>query len=128
MTERMSAKQFKAEKLADSKPAKYRNKKVQLGGLRFDSKREAARYQVLKAREAAGEISHLELQPRFKLRCGDRPVTFDSGRQAVYVADFAYFDGEKRIVEDAKGFRTPEYKLKRAIVHAMHPAVKIIEV
>ena len=128
MTERMSAAQFKAEKLADTKPAKYRNRKVQIGGLKFDSKREAARYQVLKAREAAGEISHLELQPRFKLRCGDRPVTFDSGRQAAYVADFAYFDGDKRIVEDRKGFRTREYLLKKAIVHAMHPAIRIVEV
>lgn len=124
----MSAIQY--QKLIGKAPkkSKYGNKKVQIGGLKFDSKREADRYLVLKAREDAGEISHLELQPRFKLRCGDRPVTFDSGRQAVYVADFAYFDGEKRIVEDSKGFRTPEYKLKRAIVHAMHPAVKIVEV
>lgn len=124
----MSAAQYQATLGKPQKKSKYGNTKVQIGGLKFDSKREATRYKVLRAREEAGEISHLELQPRFKLRCGDRPVIFDSGRQAVYVADFSYFEGEKRIVEDSKGFRTPEYKLKRAIVHAMHPAVKIIEV
>lgn len=124
----MSAAQYRSQAGKPAKKSKYGNRKVQIGGLKFDSKREADRYLILKAREEAGEISHLELQPRFKLRCGDRPVTFDSGRQAVYVADFAYFDGEKRIVEDSKGFRTREYLLKKAIVHAMHPAIRIVEV
>lgn len=109
---------------------KYGAKKTTVDGITFDSKKEARRYQELKTLEKAGEISNLERQPSFKLSCGDRPIRFDSGRQAVYKADFAYWDHkqEKRVIEDAKGFRTPEYKLKRAIVHAMHPAVKIIEV
>lgn len=132
MIERMSAAEFREEQKA-SKPSKYRNKKVRVGGHLFDSKREAQRYLMLKARQDAGEISHLELQPVFKLKVGDRPVLirskgFPNGRQAKYVADFAYFDGDRRVVEDAKGFRTPEYKLKKAIVEAMHPAVKIVEV
>lgn len=128
MNERISSAQLK--QLADrpKKQPKYRNKKVMIDGRTFDSIREGKRYQELRLLEKAGEISHLECQPRFKLFCGTRPVLFDSGRQATYVADFAYFDGERRVIEDAKGFRTPEYKLKRAIVHAMHPMTKIIEV
>lgn len=137
MTERMSAAQFKAEKLAETKPAKYRNKKVQIGGLRFDSKREAARYQVLKAREAAGEISHLELQPVFRLKIEGRPVLirskgFPNGRQAKYTADFAYWCPSRnaRVVEDVKSSatRTEAYCLRKALVEAMFPAVKIEEV
>jgi hypothetical protein len=110
--------------------SKYGAQKTVVDGITFDSKKEAKRYQELKLLERSGEISHLELQPSFKLFCGNEPIKFDSGRQAVYKADFAYFDYKvnRRVIEDAKGFRTPEYKLKRAIVHAMHPMVRIIEV
>lgn len=128
MNERMSSAQFRQGEAKPKKQPKYRNKKVMIDGKTFDSTREGKRYQELKLLEQAGQISHLECQPRFKLFCGQRPILFDSGRQATYVADFAYFDGERRVIEDAKGFRTPEYKLKRAIVHAMHPMTKIIEV
>ena len=107
---------------------KFGAKKTVVDGITFDSQREAKRYSELKLLQRAGQISHLELQPAFKLSVGDRPVRFASGRQAVYRADFAYWDGKKRVVEDAKGFRTAEYKLKRAIVEAMHPAVQIVEV
>lgn len=40
----------------------------------------------------------------------------------VYVADFVYldlFDG-KEIVEDAKGYRTAIYKLKKKLMKAVH--------
>lgn len=133
MTERMSAAEYREGK--PRKPSKYGNKKVRVGSHVFDSKREAQRYLMLKARQDAGEISHLELQPVFKLKVGDRPVLirskgYPNGRQAKYIADFAYFDGHKRIVEDVKtkGTATPLYKLKRALVEAMYPAVKIQEV
>lgn len=112
---------------------KYRAQPTIVDGIRFASKREARRYADLKLLERAGEISHLELQPAFKLAIDGRPVLirsegYPNGRQAKYVADFAYWDGEKRVVEDSKGVRTPEFKLKKAIVEAMFPAVKIMEV
>ncbi|MFT2211490.1 DUF1064 domain-containing protein [Rhizobium giardinii] len=129
----MSAKQFKAT--VKPKANKYGAKKAVVDGKRFDSKREAARYQFLKARQDLGEISNLELQPAFKLKCGDRPILLKSkgypnGRQATYFADFAYWCPvqEKRIIEDSKGMKTDVYKLKKAIVEAQFPGVKIIEV
>jgi hypothetical protein len=134
MTERMSAKQFQAERAAE-KPSKYRNQPIIVDGKRFASKREGARYRLLKEREAKGEISNLELQPSFKLKSGDRPILLKSkgypnGRQATYFADFAYWCPvqEKRIIEDAKGMKTDVYKLKKAIVEAQFPGVKIVEV
>jgi hypothetical protein len=127
MSERLTSEQYRA-KTAPSKRSKYGNRKVTIDGITFDSVAEGKRWSELRQLENAGVISHLERQPRFNLKSGDRPVVYASGRQAFYKADFAYFDGDKRVVEDVKGFSTPEYKLKRAIVEAMHPAVKIVEI
>lgn len=109
--------------------SKFGAKPTIVDGVRFASKKEAGRYSELKLLEKAGEISHLELQPRIKLFCGDTPIKFDSGRQAVYVADFRYFlkGSGDRTYEDSKGFRTPEFKLKKAIVLAMMPGIRFIE-
>jgi hypothetical protein len=124
-----ASEQYRAA-LAEAKPkrSKYGNRKTVVDGIEFDSAKEANRYQELLLLERAGAISHLERQPRFDFVVRGNPVKYDSGRQAYYKADFAYFDGERRIVEDAKGFRTKEYKLKKAFVEAVFPAVKIVEV
>jgi len=69
--------------------------------------------------ELAGEISDIICQPRFKLTAGGVPVRYDSGRQAVYVADFQYKTASgSRVVEDVKGYDTPLSKLKRALIKA----------
>lgn len=112
---------------------KYGATKTTIDGVTFASKKEANRYCELRLLQRAGEISNLELQPAFKLAIDGRPVLirsrgYPNGRQAKYVADFAYWDGEKRVVEDAKGFRTDAYKLKKAIVEAMHPGLRIVEI
>lgn len=115
--------------LPGEKPAKKANKyhaeKVVVDGHTFDSKLEAARYGELKLLQHAGVISTLELQPKFKLACGERPVLIKSkgypnGRQATYRADFRYHDNERdrQVVEDAKGHDTPGSRLRRAIVEA----------
>ena len=51
-----------------------------------------------------------------------------TGRVAHYVADFIYIDNRTglEVIEDAKGYPTPEYKLKRAILAAQ--GVQIVEV
>lgn len=100
---------------------KYGNRKVTRDGIQFDSLKEATRYEQLKHEQMAGAISGLELQKRIKLFAGQTPLKYATGRSAFYVADFFYFDEQKRVwvIEDSKGFPTPEYKLKRAIVEAM---------
>lgn len=94
-----------------------------MDGITFASKREAKRYSELKLLEKAGVISHLELQPRIKIEIGGIPIKFDSGRQVYYVADFRYIEDGKYVVEDTKGFRTRDYKLKKALVTAMGIAI-----
>ena len=111
---------------------KYKAIPTEIDGIRFASKKEATRYSQLKLLQRAGEISHLEVQPRFKIIINGSTLKYDSGREAYYVADFAYFDAsrERRIVEDVKSpaTRTPVYKIKKALVEHIYPAVKIVEI
>lgn len=96
--------------------SKFNAIKTIVDGIRFDSRKEAKRYQELKLLERAGEIERLELQPRFLLQ--DK-FTLDgkTHRKIEYVADFKYWViKEKRwIVEDVKGVKTQVYKLKKKI-------------
>ena len=101
---------------------KYGNKKVTVDGIKFDSKKEAGRWFDLKLLEKAGEIGGLKRQVPFYLEGRDGPILTPTGRKMRYLADFTYVDWRHsgaKIVEDAKGFRTPEYLIKKAILAAM---------
>lgn len=92
--------------------SKYRAKKTTVDGIRFDSKKEAARYCELKRLEQVGEIERLELQPKFELL----PSFVYNGtkiRGIVYRADFSFYRDGVRIIEDVKGFKTKEYLIKK---------------
>jgi len=91
--------------------SKYRNIKTVVDGIKFDSKKEAKRYQELKLLEKAGEITDLELQPRFNLIVNGKKI-------CAYIADFRYTSRDKTIIEDVKGMRTPIYKLKKKLMKA----------
>lgn len=95
---------------------KFNAIKTIVDGIRFDSRKEAKRYQDLKLLEKAGEIEHLELQPRFLLQDKFK-LEGVTHRKIEYVADFKYWViKEKRwIVEDVKGVKTQVYKLKKKI-------------
>ncbi len=53
--------------LEEDKIPKYRNEKAVIDGYTFDSKKEANRYFELKMLQRAGEITALELQPKFEI-------------------------------------------------------------
>ena len=95
---------------------KYNAKKTVVDGIKFDSKKEAARYEVLKGLELVGKIDRLELQPRFVLMDGFR-YEGKAIRKIEYVADFLYRDLStcELIVEDVKGVKTDVYKLKKKL-------------
>lgn len=94
-------------------PPRQRNKynavKIEIDGHIFASQAEGRRYQQLKLLERAGHIRQIELQPVFKFE-------IDGKLMFRYVADFAYFEGVSRIVEDCKGVRTPVYRIKKKII------------
>ena len=85
---------------------KYKNKKIMVNGIQFDSKKEAKRYQELKLLEDAGEITKLERQVKFDLLPNQKDADGKViERKVQYVADFVYMKNGKVVVEDVKGYR-----------------------
>jgi hypothetical protein len=126
VTERITSEAFSKWK-SNAKRSKYGNRKVTADGIKFDSAKEAKRWGELRFLEQAGEISNLKRQVRIPLIGRDGPILTPTGRQSFYVADFTYVDWRlngANVVEDSKGFETPEFKLKRAILAAQ--AVEIL--
>lgn len=102
--------------------SKYAAIRTEVNGIMFASKREAKRYSELCLLERAGEIASIELQPKF-------PCVVNGQKVCTYIADFAYLNSQgSRIVEDVKGFKTPMYRLKKKLVEALYPNVKIVEI
>jgi hypothetical protein len=111
---------------------KYGNKKVEIDGYKFDSQAEARRYQELKLLEKAGEITNLELQPKFELV----PKTLKR-RAVTYTADFAYWGLDDKdpvhtcVVEDVKSPATAKdktYIVKRNLFEYQNPDIEFREV
>ena len=107
-----------------AKANKYHNtptERVTASGavLRFDSQKEARRYDHLTLRQQAGEIHDLRLQVDFTLQ---EAYTDQEGRRVRairYRADFTYRERDGRmVVEDVKSkpTRTREYLIKRKLM------------
>lgn len=106
---------------------KYRN--IRTNG--SDSKREAKRKAELEFMQRAGEISHLQCQVPFELIPAQYEPDSVGPRGGVikgkclehsckYIADFVYMKDGKQVVEDTKGFRTPDYIIKRKLMLWVH--------
>lgn len=94
---------------------KYKAKRTKVGDITFHSKGEAARYVDLCVMQKAKEIQGLETQPRFKLIVNEVLI-------CTYVADFIYYDNKLgcTVVEDFKGYKTKEYKIKAKLFQAIY--------
>ena len=90
---------------------KYHNERAERAGVRFDSQKEARRYDELMVMLRAGIISDLRLQPQFTLQESYITETGERIRAVRYTADFSYRFGNKLVVEDVKSAatRTKEY-------------------
>ncbi|MEO0035676.1 MAG: Azospirillum phage Cd [Pseudomonadota bacterium] len=104
-----------------ARPNKFHARKTVVDGITFDSAAEARRWADLLLLERAGQISNLERQVDF-------PCVVNGAKVCVYRADFVYFEGPARVVEDVKGHRTREYLLKKKLVEAVYPGVRITEI
>lgn len=109
--------------------SKYGAKKTQIDSITFSSKAEAKRYAELKMLERAGHITKLELQPKFELAPSVKYTGAARAKPALrYVADFRYVDHlGNTIVEDAKGFKTEAYQIKRHLMLALL-GIEVVEV
>lgn len=114
---------------------KYKNKKVTVDGILFDSQAEASRYLYLKSLLRSGKITELELQKKYEVipaqykiykRYGRGGKQLKDGkvcleRSVAYIADFVYKDSAGNVVvEDVKGKRTKDYIIKRKLMLQVH--------
>lgn len=106
-----------------SKPSKYRNRKVTVNGMTFDSKKEYERFCELSLFEKAGTITDLQRQVRFRLLPSQRRDGKVIERPCDYIADFTYKIDGKLIVEDTKGMKTLDYIIKRKLMLYIHDII-----
>ncbi len=117
-------------KLTKSSKNKYGAKKTIVDGITFDSKKEAKRYKELLLMQQSGVISHLQRQVKYVLIPSQKD---ENGkvieRECSYIADFVYHDflSNEVVVEDTKGFRTADYKIKRKLMLYVHN-IRITEI
>lgn len=124
--------------------SKYKSKKVEVDGLKFDSKKEANRYCELKLLERSGQIQNLRMQVPFELipnqyeehreftKTGKEKIVKKLvERKCSYIADFVYEENGKTIVEDAKGFRNSTayalFVIKRKLMLLIYK-IRVVEV
>lgn len=100
--------------------SKYGAKKVTVNGITFDSRKEANRYIELSSLEKVGKVSDLQCQVKFELIPSQRIDGKVAERAVTYKADFVYMENGQKVVEDTKGFKTPEYIIKRKLMLWVH--------
>lgn len=112
---------FRRNKFGAKKTACYH-------GHTHDSKKEAARCDVLHQMQAAGQISELELQPQFWFTINGQQIKHRNGRRVGYRGDFQYRENGNLICEEVKGFAARDWPLRAAIFMALYPEYILKEV
>ena len=107
-------------------PHKYRAKPVTVDGVWFASTKEATRWAELQLLEKVGQIRALTRQVKFPICVAPYPAVAHDPSELVdcgsFIADFQYYDcrAQQEVTEDAKGLRTPLYRLKKKLVEALY--------
>lgn len=98
-----------------------------MDGVVYDSKKEAKRSVILQQEERYGLIKHLERQVVFELQPGYTNNQGKKIRPITYRADFTYEKEGQKIVEDTKGWKTPEYRIKKKLFEYKFPEYTFVE-
>lgn len=110
---------------------KFKNRKCLIGASRYDSKAEAIRIEFLKKQQEAGKISNLQIKPKFYFPFKEGNIRYVNnerlGKEITYTPEASYILNGKLVVEDVKSepTKTPEYKIKRALMKACHNIVVV---
>ena len=119
------------EKLkSTAKPTKYHNIPTTRGDIKFDSQKEARRYDELILMLKSGTIRNLKLQPQFTLQESYIATDGERIRSTRYIADFSYEDASGQlVVEDVKSraTRTSVYQVKKKRLHDKY-GIKVQEI
>jgi hypothetical protein len=106
---------------------KYHAIPIHVDGVRFASKKEAARFLELQCWQKAGQITDLEVHPTFPLhvmRLAYSEYPIHVAYCGTYTADFQYTNVQtgEIVVEDVKSpaTKTTAYKLRKVFVEAIH--------
>jgi hypothetical protein len=102
---------------------KYGNKPTIVDGLKFDSAREAKRWQELKLLERARSITELERQITYELAPSVSIAGEARRRPALrFKLDFRYFDreGMQTVHEDCKGFADTAFRIRQHLMKSVH--------
>ncbi len=88
----------------------------------YASTKEYDRAKTLHLLQRANKISNLREQVKYLLIPAQRDADGKLlEREVAYIADFVYDDADgKTVVEDAKGYRTKEYIVKRKLMLYVH--------
>lgn len=100
--------------------SKYKAKKAEIDGYKFDSKIEAKYYEQLKWLKANKQIKNFRLQPRYLLqdKFSKNGKTY---RKIEYVADFevTHLNDSVEVI-DVKGLETEAFKIKRKLFERLY--------
>lgn len=110
-----------------SKKSKYGSRKVTIDGVTYDSLKEYHRFCDLKLMQRAGIITGLQRQVKYELIPTQRINGKVIERPVNYYADFVYKMDRQLVVEDVKGYKTPEYVIKRKLMLSVY-GIQIHEV
>lgn len=115
----MTSKEYRA--LLQKPEHKFHNQITINNGIKFDSKKEALRWDELKHLERIGVIKNLQRQVPYVLQ--DAYTTRDGRRirKIEYIADFVYEQAGETVVEDSKGVQTDVFKIKRKLFEYKYP-------
>ncbi len=108
--------------LTKPKSNKFGAKPTFVDGIKFDSRREARRWQDLKLLERAGKIHDLQRQVVFELAPSVRIAGEKRARPALrYTADAVYWSIEGgRVVEDSKGITDTSFRIRQHLMKSVH--------
>lgn len=89
---------------------KYGNTKIMVDGIQFNSKREA-KFQLIPNQYAPSDVTYTKGP-----RKGQRKPGKLLEHECSYIADFCYIQNGETVVEDAKGYRTEVYRIKKKLM------------
>ena len=122
------------ERAKAARASKYHNQKDERAAasgavLRFDSRKEARRFDELSAMLRAGEIRDLKLQPSFTLQEAYTTTEGVRVRAIRYQADFSYRRDGALVVEDVKSraTKTRVYEMKKKLMREKF-GIEILEI
>ena len=104
--------------------SKYKNKKVEVDGHKFDSQMEKEYYDMLLELKEKGIVVDFQMQVAYLLQEKFKHEMLGNIREINYKADFVveYADGHVEVI-DVKGTLTTEFKLKRKMLLHRYPNI-----